>query len=111
MSNEGKMGSSTRKKKEKKKDFQVCISVALVLFQRVICLTRGLQKPKLKVGKTKPKASNFTDTSFQSKCKLSSALTSAGSNGDFLWAQDVWTVLLFWPYACLVLALLHLGNL
>ncbi|KAF3768717.1 hypothetical protein M406DRAFT_273191 [Cryphonectria parasitica EP155] len=40
------MGSSTRKKKEKKKDFQ---------------------KAKLKVGKTKAKASNFTDTSFQSK--------------------------------------------
>ncbi|KAI2639401.1 Rix1 complex component [Xylaria nigripes] len=40
------MGSSDKKKKEKKKDFQ---------------------KPKLKVGKTKPKASNFTDTSFKSK--------------------------------------------
>ncbi|PHH87555.1 hypothetical protein CDD83_8696 [Cordyceps sp. RAO-2017] len=40
------MGSSTRKKKEKKKDFQ---------------------KPKYKVGKTKPKASNHTDTSFKSK--------------------------------------------
>ncbi|KAI0172472.1 Rix1 complex component [Hypoxylon sp. FL1284] len=40
------MGSSTKKKKEKKKDFQ---------------------KPKLKVGKAKPKASNFTDTSFRSK--------------------------------------------
>ncbi|KAI1813167.1 Rix1 complex component [Poronia punctata] len=40
------MGSSNRKKKEKKKDFQ---------------------KPKLKVGKTKPKSSNFTDTSFSSK--------------------------------------------
>ncbi|KXJ94079.1 pre-rRNA-processing protein IPI1 [Microdochium bolleyi] len=40
------MGSSTRKKKEKQKDFQ---------------------KPKLKVGKTKAKADNFTDTSFRSK--------------------------------------------
>ncbi|KUI74541.1 Pre-rRNA-processing protein IPI1 [Cytospora mali] len=40
------MGSSVRKKKEKKKDFQ---------------------KPKLKVGKTKAKAANFTDTSFQSR--------------------------------------------
>ncbi|KAL2149932.1 hypothetical protein VTH82DRAFT_7608 [Thermothelomyces myriococcoides] len=40
------MGSSNKKKKEKKKDFQ---------------------KPKLKVGKPKPKASNFTDTSFKSK--------------------------------------------
>jgi pre-rRNA-processing protein IPI1 len=40
------MGSSTKKKKEKKKDFQ---------------------KPKLKVGKAKAKAANFTDTSFKSK--------------------------------------------
>ncbi|KAI0019897.1 Rix1 complex component, partial [Xylariomycetidae sp. FL0641] len=40
------MGSSAKKKKEKKKDFQ---------------------KPQLKVGKAKPKASNFTDTSFRSK--------------------------------------------
>lgn len=41
------MGSSTRKKRDKKKDFQ---------------------KVKLKVGKTAPKASNFTDTSFRAKC-------------------------------------------
>ncbi|POR32553.1 Pre-rRNA-processing protein IPI1 [Tolypocladium paradoxum] len=40
------MGSSAKKKAEKKKDFQ---------------------KPKYKVGKTKPKASNFTDTSFKAK--------------------------------------------
>ncbi|KAI9887473.1 MAG: hypothetical protein M1823_000731 [Watsoniomyces obsoletus] len=40
------MGSSARKKREKKKDFQ---------------------KTKLKVGKTKPKATNFTDTSFHSR--------------------------------------------
>ncbi|KAL2269500.1 hypothetical protein VTJ83DRAFT_1684 [Remersonia thermophila] len=40
------MGSSTKKKKEKKKDFQ---------------------KPKLKVGKAKAKPSNFTDTSFKAK--------------------------------------------
>ncbi|KAK2626454.1 hypothetical protein QTJ16_003629 [Diplocarpon rosae] len=40
------MGSSMRKKKEKKKDFQ---------------------KPKLRVGKTKAKADNFTDTSFRAK--------------------------------------------
>lgn len=40
------MGSSTKKKKEKKKDFQ---------------------KPKLKVGKAKAKPANFTDTSFKSK--------------------------------------------
>ena len=30
-----------------------------------------LQKPKLKVGKARPKPTNFTDTSFKSKCKLS----------------------------------------
>jgi pre-rRNA-processing protein IPI1 len=40
------MGSSTKKKKEKKKDFQ---------------------KTKLKVGKTKAKPENFTDTSFRAK--------------------------------------------
>ncbi|KAF2143662.1 uncharacterized protein K452DRAFT_267933 [Aplosporella prunicola CBS 121167] len=40
------MGSSSKKKKEKQKDFQ---------------------KPKLKVGKTRPKADNFTDTSFKAR--------------------------------------------
>ncbi|KAI5285181.1 rRNA processing protein [Ascosphaera acerosa] len=40
------MGSSQKRKNEKKKDFQ---------------------KQKLKVGKTKPKPTNFTDTSFRSK--------------------------------------------
>lgn len=40
------MGSSTKKKREKKADFQ---------------------KTKLKVGKTKAKAANFTDTSFKAK--------------------------------------------
>ncbi|KAH8811473.1 pre-rRNA-processing protein-like protein ipi1 [Xylogone sp. PMI_703] len=40
------MGSSAKKKKEKQKDFQ---------------------KAKLRVGKTKPKADNFTDTSFRAK--------------------------------------------
>lgn len=43
------MGSSAKKKKEKKKDFQ---------------------KAKLKVGKTKPKAANATDTSFKAKGML-----------------------------------------
>ncbi|KAI9838944.1 MAG: rRNA processing protein [Sarea resinae] len=58
------MGSSAKKKKEKKKDFQ---------------------KVKLKVGKTKPKASNFTDTSFSSKAivlnqqSLSTAAPSSNS--------------------------------
>lgn len=40
------MGSSSKKKKEKKQDFQ---------------------KPKLKVGKTRPKNTNSTDTSFSAK--------------------------------------------
>ncbi|KAL8808508.1 MAG: hypothetical protein Q9182_000059 [Xanthomendoza sp. 2 TL-2023] len=40
------MGSSAKKKKDKKRDFQ---------------------KPKLKVGKARPKPTNFTDTSFRSK--------------------------------------------
>ncbi|KAI4242095.1 MAG: hypothetical protein LQ352_007308 [Teloschistes flavicans] len=40
------MGSSAKKRKDKKKDFQ---------------------KPKLKVGKARPKPANFTDTSFRSK--------------------------------------------
>ncbi|RMD40649.1 hypothetical protein DV735_g4466, partial [Chaetothyriales sp. CBS 134920] len=40
------MTSSTKKKRERKKDFQ---------------------KPKLKVGKAKPKAANHTDTSFRAK--------------------------------------------
>ena len=40
------MGSSTKKKNEKRKDFA---------------------KPKLKVGKARPKPNNFTDTSFKSK--------------------------------------------
>ncbi|RYP90761.1 hypothetical protein DL770_003094 [Monosporascus sp. CRB-9-2] len=54
------MGSSARKKKEKQKDFQ---------------------KPKLKVGKTKPKASNFTDTSFKSKAiVLQQQLTETAPN-------------------------------
>ncbi|KAI9761586.1 MAG: rRNA processing protein [Geoglossum simile] len=47
------MGSSTRKKVEKRKDFKAMISF--------------LRKPKLKVGKAKPKAANFTDTSFKAK--------------------------------------------
>jgi pre-rRNA-processing protein IPI1 len=44
------MGKSAKAKKEKKKEFQ---------------------KVKLKVGKTKPKAANLTDTSFKARCKNS----------------------------------------
>jgi len=43
------MAKSKKAKKEKAQDFQ---------------------KPKLKVGKAKPKSANFTDTSFQSRCKI-----------------------------------------
>ena len=57
------MGSSTKKKKDKKKDFQ---------------------KAKLKVGKARAKADNFTDTSFKSKCTSSlyhlSQILTANSN-------------------------------
>jgi len=42
------MGASSKRKKEKAKDFQ---------------------KPKLKVGKARPKNTNATDTSFAVKCK------------------------------------------
>ncbi|KAL8749701.1 MAG: hypothetical protein Q9199_007529 [Rusavskia elegans] len=55
------MGSSAKKKKDKKKDFK---------------------KPKLKVGKARPKPANFTDTSFKSKAivlKQQSITTSAPS--------------------------------
>jgi pre-rRNA-processing protein IPI1 len=43
------MAKSAKAKKEKKKDFQ---------------------KAKLKVGKSKPKASNITDVSFKAKCMI-----------------------------------------
>jgi hypothetical protein len=43
------MGKSAKAKKEKKKEFQ---------------------KVKLKVGKTRPKAANLTDTSFKARCKI-----------------------------------------
>jgi pre-rRNA-processing protein IPI1 len=56
------MGSSTRKKREKKKDFQVRL-----ISKTLRPSTNTLQKAKLRVGKTRPKASNFTDTSFKSK--------------------------------------------
>lgn len=58
------MGSSNRKKKEKKKDFQVRVCQIEKL---PACTHDFMQKPKYKVGKTQAKASNFTDTSFKSK--------------------------------------------
>ncbi|PGH14612.1 hypothetical protein AJ79_02947 [Helicocarpus griseus UAMH5409] len=60
------MGSSQKKKNEKKKDFQ---------------------KTKLKVGKAKPKPSNFTDTSFRSKAivlnQQSLATTAPSASSQF----------------------------
>ncbi|KAK4248871.1 Rix1 complex component [Corynascus novoguineensis] len=55
------MGSSNKKKKEKKKDFQ---------------------KAKLKVGKAKPKAANFTDTSFKSKSIVVNQQTLVTDDSD-----------------------------
>jgi pre-rRNA-processing protein IPI1 len=60
------MGSSAKKKREKKKDFQVLGKFG----NRSTPRLRALQKAKLKVGKTKPKAANHTDTSFRSKGML-----------------------------------------
>lgn len=37
------------------------------------------QKPKLRVGKTKAKADNFTDTSFKAKCGCSAILSLASA--------------------------------
>ncbi|GIK06179.1 rRNA processing protein [Aspergillus viridinutans] len=60
------MGSSTKRKKEKKKDFQ---------------------KTKLKVGKTKAKPENFTDTSFRAKTitlnQQSLHITAPSSDAQF----------------------------
>lgn len=58
------MGSSQKKKKEKQKDFKVSNPVQPV---GEFCGLTEDQKPKLKVGKTKAKPDNFTDTSFKSK--------------------------------------------
>jgi len=60
------MGSSQRKKREKKKDFQV---YSLESPKKDALLNMN-QKVKLKVGKARPKAANFTDTSFRARCKM-----------------------------------------
>ena len=59
------MGSSVKKKKDKKKDFQVCVPLQYGILNSLLI---SVQKPKLKVGKARPKGTNFTDTSFKSKC-------------------------------------------
>ena len=57
------MTTSAKKKREKKqRDFQV-----RALGHTDGLLLTGSKKPKLKVGKTKAKQANFTDTSFKSK--------------------------------------------
>ena len=62
------MGSSARKKKEKKKDFQVsCLRSRILIVQERVSDPVPAQKTKLKVGKAKPKSDNFTDTSFKAK--------------------------------------------
>jgi pre-rRNA-processing protein IPI1 len=60
------MTSSSKKKREKKKDFQVKGKMRSVDVYESNCP----QKPKLKVGKTRPKAANSTDTSFRAKCEV-----------------------------------------
>jgi len=68
------MGSSNKKKKEKKKDFQVTSpNRSTENFPDF-----RLQKAKLKVGKAKAKAANFTDTSFKSKCTYAPKVAQAG---------------------------------
>lgn len=57
-----------RKKKEKKKDFQVSPKSAREISSSFGYWHNLAQKPKLRVGKTKAKADNFTDTSFKAKC-------------------------------------------
>lgn len=61
------MTASAKKKKDKKKDFQVRYLIASD--QRSTMLTNISQKPKLRVGKTAPKAANSTSTSFKAKCE------------------------------------------
>ncbi|KAI4239206.1 MAG: hypothetical protein LQ349_000560 [Xanthoria aureola] len=64
------MGSSAKKKKDKKKDFQ---------------------KPKLKVGKARPKPANFTDTSFKSKAIVlnQQSITTAAPSATSQFAHHI----------------------
>ncbi|KAK5174878.1 rRNA processing protein [Saxophila tyrrhenica] len=64
------MGASVKKKKEKKKDFQ---------------------KPKLKVGKTRPKNTNATDISFAAKSVVfkQQSLSEAGRDSDALFQHNI----------------------
>ncbi|KAK4507996.1 hypothetical protein PRZ48_001731 [Zasmidium cellare] len=64
------MGSSSKKKKEKKQDFQ---------------------KPKLKVGKTRPKNTNATDTSFSAKSIVlkQQSLSESGRDASTLFAHNL----------------------
>lgn len=60
------MGSSMRKKREKKRDFNVRYRKSFQSQEHK--LIDASWKAKLKVGREKAKAANFTDTSFKSKC-------------------------------------------
>lgn len=64
------MGSSTKKKKEKQKDFQ---------------------KPKLKVGKARPKNTNATDTSFTARSIVlkQQSLTEGGRDATALFKHNI----------------------
>lgn len=89
------MGSSAKRKKEKQKDFQasakaedvvfVMFSIIFVSCANWVC---SLQKTKLRVGKTKPKPDNYTETSFQSKgarwCFFEECNCSAADEAWFL---------------------------
>lgn len=63
------MGSSLKKKNAKKKDFQVYQAHTSLSDASAPAKKPIRQKPKLKVGKARPKPNNLTDTSFKSKCK------------------------------------------
>lgn len=66
------MTTSSKKKKDKKKDFQVRRSHSLR-----ITMSNSRQKPKLRVGKAAPKAANSTSTSFKAKCTTNHKITDA----------------------------------
>lgn len=61
------MGSS-KKRKEKAKDFAVSSRRVAAWQRRTLVLSATPQKAKLKLGKGKQKAANATDTSFSARC-------------------------------------------
>lgn len=73
------------KRRRRRRTFRYVFVFAAV----VQSLTRA-QKPKLKVGKTKAKPSNFTDTSFQSKCEWCSFSQAQSPGGCSVNLQKGW---------------------